>query len=147
MSATFLRFVLVGIVNTLVGLAVMLGLLNVAGLDYWLSTFIGNSLGAVVSYALNRSYTFKSDVHWWRGMLQFALVILVCYGIAYGIGMALVERVLPLIVPQVSQVWIDNLAVVAGMGMYTILNYIGQKRFVFGGGRQGTEAVLRSDEG
>lgn len=136
MSATFARFLLVGVVNTLVGLGIMLGLLNIAGLHYWLATFIGNCIGAAVSYVLNRSFTFRSEVHWWRGLLQFAVVILICYVIAYGLGMALVERVLPLLLPQVSRTWIDNLAVVAGMGMYTLLNYAGQKRYVFGGGKK-----------
>jgi|GEM_PF-321543 putative flippase GtrA len=140
MSAAFLRFLLVGVINTCVGLGIMLGLLNIAGLDYWTSTFIGNSLGAVVSYVLNRSYTFRSDVHWWRGIMLFAIVILACYLAAYGIGMALVERLLPLLMPQAGRAWIDNIAVFAGMGMYTLLNYAGQKRFVFGGGGSGRPA-------
>lgn len=132
MSRTFIKFLLVGVVNTLVGLGLMLLLLNAIGFTYWWSTFIGNTVGAIVSYSLNRSYTFRSDVVWWRGLLPFAIVILACYVIAYGLGMTIVEWILPLIVPQVSHTWIDNLAVVAGMGMYTILNFIGQRWFVFG---------------
>jgi putative flippase GtrA len=110
----------------------MLGFMNLAGFSYWLSTFIGNTVGAIVSYMLNRSYTFRSQVNWLRGLLLFAIVILSCYVIAYGLGMALVERLLPHLLPQAGREWIDNIAVLAGMGMYTVLNYFGQKHLVFG---------------
>ena len=36
---TFLRFVLVGVVNTLFGYAIMFGFYNLLHLDYWISSF------------------------------------------------------------------------------------------------------------
>ncbi|WP_430101061.1 GtrA family protein [Paenibacillus polymyxa] len=34
-------------------------LFNILETNYWLSTFIGNSVGATVSYFLNKRFTFK----------------------------------------------------------------------------------------
>lgn len=131
LKSTFLRFLLVGVINTAVGLGIMLGLLNLAGLGYWPSTLIGHAVGACVSYILNRSYTFRSDVHWLKGFLLFSLVVLTCYFISYGLGMAIVERALPILFPHAGSRLIENVAVVVGMGMYTVLNFLAQQRFVF----------------
>ncbi|UOK56276.1 GtrA family protein [Bacillus sp. OVS6] len=56
-----LKFILVGIMNTAAGLSAILLLLNVINVSYWLSTFLGNTIGAAVSYYLNRSFTFSSQ--------------------------------------------------------------------------------------
>ena len=130
-NSTFFRFLLVGIVNTIIGLSLMLALLNWAGIGYWLSTCIGNAAGACVSYVLNRTYTFRSDVLWWKGFVLFVLVVLGCYVISYGLGIALIERALPVIFPKASPKIIENTAIVAGMSMYTIINYFFQKKLVF----------------
>ena len=61
MNFQFVRFLMVGVANTIVGLSVMYLLLHLAGLSYWTSTFLGNSVGAVVSFFLNRSFTFRSQ--------------------------------------------------------------------------------------
>lgn len=68
---SFIRFLLVGIVNTAVGLSIMLFLMNALELSYWISTFIGNGTGAVTSFLLNRTFTFKSDIEWRRGVARF----------------------------------------------------------------------------
>lgn len=130
MKYSFVRFVMVGVVNTLVGLSVMYLLLNGLGLSYWLSTFIGNSVGACVSFLLNRRFTFRSDGSVLNGFIRFVAVILICYFLSYSIGKNLVPWLLSDYGSITSKVK-TNLAVLFSTFLYTILNYFGQKLFVF----------------
>jgi putative flippase GtrA len=130
MKYSFIRFIIVGVVNTIVGLSFMYLFLHAAGLSYWISTFLGNSLGACVSYLLNRNFTFKSQNPVSKSAIRFIIVILCCYFISYDLGKNLVSWVF-----SSSDIFNGKLktdfAVLVGTGMYTVLNYLGQKFFVF----------------
>jgi putative flippase GtrA len=130
MNYTFVRFIIVGIANTVVGLSVMYLLLHAAGLSYWMSTFLGNSVGACVSFFLNRSFTFKSDLSIPKSMIRFAAVILLCYFVSYYIGRNAVEMALINNHFFSASVRTD-IAVLLSTGLYTMLNYFFQKVFVF----------------
>lgn len=127
---SFVRFLLVGVFNTLVGLGISFLLFNLLDLGYWASTFLGNTIGAMVSYVMNKKFTFRSEVSvknsWWK----FMLVILCCYGASYGASMWMAQMVLR-IWPQAESVWLHNAAILAGNGLYTISNYLGHKYFTF----------------
>nr|WP_309100246.1 GtrA family protein [Fredinandcohnia onubensis] len=122
---TFIRFLLVGLINTIVGLSSIFLLLHVAGLSYWLSTFLGNSVGAIVSYLLNRRFTFNSKATFGRSIPLFILVILCCYFLSYSASKFVVDFIL---LPYTNEI-----AVLLGTGLYTISNYFGQKYIVFAG--------------
>lgn len=130
MKFTFVRFIMVGVVNTLVGLSVMYLLLHGFGLSYWISTFLGNSVGACFSFFLNRRYTFRSDVSVLQGLLRFIVVILICYFISYSIGENTVKWLLNNNDMITSKVKTD-LAVLISTFLYTMLNYLSQKLLVF----------------
>jgi putative flippase GtrA len=129
MNYTFVRFILVGMINTMVGLSVIYLLLHVGGLSYWMSTFLGNAVGAIVSFFLNRSFTFKSQSSVSKSMLRFAAVILFCYVISYSIGRNVVEFLLSNS-GLLSSIKTD-IAVFISTGLYTVLNYLCQKFIVF----------------
>ncbi|MGM0879194.1 MAG: GtrA family protein [Bacillota bacterium] len=124
---TFIRFLLVGFVNTSIGFSLILVLLNIFGLSYWFSTFIGNSLGALVSYTLNKNFTFKSEVDNKRGFTLFILVILGCYIISYQLGYKIIyeSNLINL------KLYRDELSVFIAAVIYTILNYFGQRYLTF----------------
>ncbi|MEH7304024.1 GtrA family protein [Neobacillus drentensis] len=130
MKFTLVRFIMVGLVNTMVGLSVMYLLLHGLGLSYWMSTFLGNSVGACVSFFLNRRFTFRSDVSVLNGLLRFVLVILICYFISYTMGENLVQWLLVNNDTITSRVKTD-LAVLISTFLYTMLNYLSQKLIVF----------------
>lgn len=127
---SFFRFLLVGVVNTFIGLSTMFLLLNLFGWTYWLATFTGNSIGAVVSYFLNRSFTFNSQLNVSEGMPKFVVVIFICYLISYSMSEVVADIV---IIPNwaASFVTQDELAILGGTVLYTLTNYLGQKSFVF----------------
>ncbi|MCM3585989.1 GtrA family protein [Mesobacillus maritimus] len=127
---SFYRFLIVGIINTVTGLTIMLSLLNWFGWSYWGATFTGNSIGAIVSYFLNRSFTFHSSVHPLEGIPKFIIVILVCYVLAFSVSEA-ISLIIPFPFSAVGFISRDEIAVIVGSGLYTFSNYLGQKVFVF----------------
>jgi putative flippase GtrA len=130
MSHSFFRFLLVGLINTFIGLSVMYILLHAAGFSYWVSTFGGNAAGACVSYVLNKSFTFRSTQSIQHTICRFFAVIGICYFLAYFIGIRsatwMMEKAADLPLTDV-----EDIAILFGTAFYTILNYFGQRQFVF----------------
>lgn len=120
------RFLLVGAANTLLS-ALLMFLLE--GLGYWPSTAIAYAAGAVLSFFLNRSFTFQSDAPFWPSVGKFAVNVAVCYLIAYSVAQPLVSLILSR--TAISAVWRERVAKVCGMGLYTCINYVGQRFFAF----------------
>ena len=134
-TGSFARFLVVGVFNTLAGLGTSFLLFNLLELDYWSSTFTGNTVGAVVSFTLNRTFTFRSSVpvrsSWWK----FALVTAWCYGLSYGLGLGLASWLSPLL-PAAADKLLSNGAILVGNGVYTISNYFGHKYVTFRAGKK-----------
>lgn len=124
---TFLRFVLVGIINTLFGTAIMFVFYNVFGLSYWLSSASNYFFGSILSYFLNKYYTFRYKKRDWKVVGRFALNIAACYLIAYGIAKPLIAALMSSFAVNVQ----ENVAMVCGMGLFVVLNYLGQRFFAF----------------
>lgn len=125
-DVSMLKFLLVGLGNTLLSTVLMFAL---EGLGFWLSTAIAYVAGAVMSFFLNRSFTFRSQETMGRSAVKFALNVAVCYLMAYGIAQPVMELLpQPVFVPAI---WWERLTKLVGMGLYTVLNYFGQRFFAF----------------
>lgn len=124
---TTLRFLLVGIINTLVGNGVMFLLYNLCGAGYAFSTVANYVVGSIVSYFLNKYYTFKQNKKSGKEVARFIITIIICYAIAYGAAKPLAY----LVFNGFSEKIKDNLAMLAGSGMFIVLNYFGQRFFTF----------------
>ncbi|MDF2726272.1 MAG: GtrA family protein [Paenibacillus sp.] len=129
-DSSFLRFLLVGVFNTIVGLTSIYILLHVAHIGYWPATFLGNTIGALVSYTLNKKFTFRSDAKVGGSMVRFLIVTLVCYGLSYGIGLV-GGQLVTTIVPWIPETRAHDVATLLGTGLYVITNYLGHKYFSF----------------
>lgn len=123
---SFFRFLLVGVGNTLLSLVLMFLLED---LGYWPSTAIAYAAGAVMSFFLNRRFTFRSDVSMGQAVWKFALNVVLCYVLGYGLARLLIPT--PTGVTAVPPIWFDRLRKLVGMGLYTLFNYLGQRFFVF----------------
>lgn len=121
------KFLLVGVLNTLVGNGLMFLLYNLAGWGYWPATAVSYTLASVMSYFLNRYFTFKYTQGGWQVVLRFALNIAVCYGLAYGLAKPLIR----LLLANAADVVRDNVAMLAGMCLFVGFNYLGQRFFAF----------------
>jgi len=71
----FLRFAAVGAVATAAHYAVLVALAELAGFDPVTATVCGFGVGAVVSYTLNRIYTFSVRPAYGRGLAKFLVVV------------------------------------------------------------------------
>lgn len=127
---TFLRFLLVGVVNTLVGTGIMFGLYNVFGCPYWISIAANYFFGGIVSYILNKRFTFRSTDSGVIEVVGFAVNVAVCCVIGYGVAKPIVVALFAGADTRLR----DNLAMLVGMGLYVVLNYFGQRLVVFGTG-------------
>ena len=92
----------------------------------------------VFSYFANKKLTFKVEDNNPKFVLRFAINIIVCYLVAYGVAKPLVRTLMagysqvigskigmePLAVEE-------NVAILFGMGYFVILNCMVQKFFVF----------------
>lgn len=124
---TVLKFLLVGLVNTMVGTAVMFLLYNLAGCPYWPSVCANYLCGGVVSYFLNKYFTFQNKERSWAQVGRFVVTVAVCMFIAYGFAKPAVRWALSGAGKKVQ----ENVAMLVGMCLYTALNYIGQRFFAF----------------
>ncbi len=122
-----IKFLIVGVVNTLVGTSVMFVFYNVFGFGYWVASASNYVVGSVVSFFLNKYFTFKSSKKSFREILYFVLNITICYVVAYGLTKPCVFYILKGTTDKVR----DNVAMFIGMGLFVILNYLGQRFVVF----------------
>lgn len=134
----FIKFCLVGVVNTLFGMAVMYGAYNLlpwvsmgfaadSSWPYWLSSAANYLFGSILSYFLNKYFTFKAHGGGWKEVLRFSVNIAVCWLAAYGAAKPLVLHLME----GASAALRDNVAMLVGTVLFTALNYLGQRFFAF----------------
>jgi putative flippase GtrA len=112
------RFGLVGLFNTAVGYATILGGLA-AGLNNVQANILGYAVGLAVSFVLNSKWTFRGKVDGDR-FLNYLLV----FAAAYTVNLCVLLSGLQLEIPA-------PLAHFAGLVAYTICFYFGSRSFVF----------------
>lgn len=123
----FWKFILVGIANTLFGSAIMFLFYNAFHFSYWVSSAANYVFGSILSYFLNKHFTFRKKGDTLKSVLRFTVNILLCYLLAYGIAKPLIARLLSSSTQSIQ----ENVAMLAGMVLFVAFNYIGQRFFVF----------------
>ncbi len=126
-NRTFLKFVFIGIINTLVGSGIMFLFYNVFHFTYWVSSASNYFLASILSYFLNRGFTFRNHTSVANTLPKFIINIVMCYLIAYGVAKPIISAVLT----SYTQIVQENIAMLLGMCIFTVLNYLGQRHFVF----------------
>lgn len=126
-DSTFGKFILVGIVNTILGTSIMFIAYNVLGFNYWISSLANYFLGSIFSYILNRIFTFKNTLLIKDTLPRFIINIVICYLVSYGLAKSLISYLLRDISINIQ----ENIAMLIGMSLFIGLNYIGQRFFVF----------------
>lgn len=127
MDKTFFKFIIVGIINTIVGAGIMFALYNLFHCSYWFSSIMNYVIGSIVSYFLNKYYTFESSKITRKEIIYFSLNIAVCFFIAYGLA----KPVALYILSDYSKAIQENTAMFIGMVIFTGLNYLSQRFIVF----------------
>ena len=122
-----MKFVMVGIVNTLIGTTIMFGFYNVFNLNYWISSASNYIIGSLVSYLLNKNFTFRFKEKGYYSLLRFIINILTCYLLAYGIAKPIMHWILS----DFNKTIQENLSMLLGMCLFVVFNYLGQRFFTF----------------
>lgn len=131
----FWKFIMVGILNTIVGMGLQFLFFNLCGWGEWFSSIVGYILGSILSYFLNKYFTFKNKEKGWKPIAKFALNIAVCYGLAYGIAIPITKWIcvansLTMFGWTVDK-FAGNASMLVGSCLFVAFNYIGQRFFAF----------------
>jgi len=116
-----LRFAVVGLINTLVALGVIFAMKWTLSLgDAW-ANLIGYGFGLIISFALNRRWTFRFQGPSLTAVWKFCGVVLAAYGLNLALVMAAVSSF------EVNSYVAQTLGVLP----YSLLTYFGFKHLVF----------------
>lgn len=116
----FFTYNVVGIANTIAGFSIVFSLMFL-GVSATLSNMIGYALGSILSYFLNKKYTFKTSAKSKIMAVKFFTVL----GIAYVLNFVTLQWLLTFMDPYLAQF----LSAV----VYTLSSFLLAKFFVFKG--------------
>lgn len=120
LSSSFLKFVVVGVTNTLGGYAFYSALL-VLGANYALALTLEYVAGIAYGFLLNKRWTFKSQGESSQQAWRFVALYGFIYVLNVTLLMLLVERCA--LSPYLAQISI--------LGFLTLLSFVVQKRWIF----------------
>ena len=83
--------------------------------------------GSILSYILNRHFTFKSQEKALNTLPKFVINISICYLLAYGLAKPFVRYILSEMTVNIQ----ENIAMLVGMVLFVGFNYVGQRFIVF----------------
>lgn len=124
---TMLKFIIVGIANTAFGMGIMFLFYNLFHFNYWVSSASNYIFGSILSYFLNKYFTFQNKSKDKRIIFRFVINITICYIVAYGVAQPVI-KILFNTFPKGTQ---DNIAMLAGTVFFVGLNYLGQRFWAF----------------
>ncbi|HAK68963.1 MAG TPA: GtrA family protein [Treponema sp.] len=127
LDKSLMKFLLVGVVNTLVGAGIMFLLYNVFHCSYWVSSIANYVVGGICSFFLNKFFTFGNREKSVRQVVLFVCTLIFCYLVSY-VG---ARRLMAHLLAGADVALRDNVSMAVGMVLYTLLNYILQKLIVF----------------
>lgn len=117
----FIKFGLVGILNTLLTLSLIFICSYVLNFYYLISNGIGYIAGFINSFLWNKYWTFRSKGSIFKEFIKFFKVFLICYGIQFFFVFTFV---------QVFKI-AESISQIIGMVIYTFVNFLLNKFFTF----------------
>lgn len=141
-SREFITYCLVGLVNTFVGIGTAFICLNIILLSYAISTGMSYVVGIVVSFHLNKKFTFKNTDKASMQFVKFFTTMLPAYIVSYWLGYNVGHfsaRFLPNVIFDFfanllnvkRSVVIDDYAVLISMAIYLVVGFSINKFIVF----------------
>lgn len=120
-STTLLKFLIVGIVNSSVGLAVIYACKLFLNFDDVVANMSGYAVGLTVSFFLNSRWTFRYRGNVWPAVARFLMVFLVAYVLNLFIVLLLIN----------SFAVNSYLSQAIGVPFYTVVFYVGSRWLAF----------------
>ena len=135
----FLKFLLVGVLNTLIGEGIVLLLTQPAGWKNFgwgpgAAAFVGTVIGSIVSYFLNKYFTFKNKEKGIKPAIRFTINIAACLLIrvlvATGVSELCKATEFTMFGMDVNT-FAGYLSWAVGACVFVACNYAGQRFFAF----------------
>jgi len=159
---TLVYYVIIGVLNFILCTAIMFLLFNICGFSDHIAPLFNYVLGSVIWYLSCRYILFPGKQSSGKQIVRFLAEVIVVYLISYYIVAPLLSRVL-LPIPKVRAFFSfggeeeamirGNCEMSIGAAAYAILNYFGQRYFVFSKryeirelAEESAEAILREEE-
>ncbi|MDR1719576.1 MAG: GtrA family protein [Dysgonamonadaceae bacterium] len=142
----FLKYGIVGVVNTLLTLTViwiimkwgygMYGEQRTPNHAMLVSNLVGYGAGIISSFIFNRNWTFKSKGDWKKGFIKFVAVFAVCYIVQLGVVLILNKSAVIASFKfsfQNKEYFLTSsyICQLIGNVCYTILNFLCNKYYTF----------------
>lgn len=135
------KFLLVGVINTLVGEGLKALFLALTPLGPLPASAISTALASILSYFLNRYFTFKYQGNSAKAIGRFILNIVVCYVLSHTLALLLLYPLLTGaedgwfaglgLLASSKKSAADYIATYAGSCLFVGFNYLGQRFFAF----------------
>lgn len=131
----FVRYAMVGALNTILTLVVIYACKDFFGINLWVSNAIGYVAGFVNSFLWNKLWVFHSTAGYLREAVKFIGGFLLCYGLQL-----LVTWLLTAHSPLTGSEWTlfgfvisgYGISTLIGMVVYTVANFFYNKMVTFG---------------
>ncbi len=121
LDLTWVRFLVVGLANTLVGLLIIYAGKWLIGLGDIVAYLVGYTCGLILSFLLNKRWSFRHDGSFGPALFKFSLVVLVAYSLNLGTTLIAIDTL-----------GINSyLAQALDVAPYTIVTYLGFRDFAF----------------
>lgn len=117
----FFRYLVVGVINTLLGYCIIFACMYLAGMTPEASNVAGYAVGLVVSYVLNRYYTFNNKQSRRGEILRFLAVFFVAYVSNFAVLLILIHRI---------GMHEGGSQIIAGL-VYVVASFLMNKYYVF----------------
>lgn len=130
----FIRFLVVGVLNTLVTLIVIFVCKSILEINEWVSNGIGYVAGVINSFLWNKQWVFHSSKKASHEAVKFSIGFLLCYGLQLLVCWSLTKPLgLGLLTWTVYGFTFTGYAVATliGMVIYTMANFIYNRLFTF----------------
>lgn len=135
---TLIYYLIVGVLNFIVCTGIMFMLFNMCGFSEHIAPIVNYALGSLIWYLACRYLLFRGTETTWQSMIRFTIEVLICYVLSYYIAAPLMSRWL-LDYESVRNIFdfggsdkiTGNFEMTVGAIVYAVVNYFGQRYFVF----------------
>lgn len=140
----FIRYALVGVMNTVLTLVVIYACKDFFGINEWVSNAVGYIAGFINSFLWNKLWVFNSSAGYLREAVKFFGGFILCYIIQLMATWLLAEHS-----PLSGREWIlfgfvisgYGIATLIGMIVYTAANFLYNRCITFRGGQGAEEDI------
>ena len=129
LDRSLLFYTLIGLSNTFLTMGLEFLLNNAFGLPYWWTTSIPFAITSITSFVFNRKFSFKSHGNFWNDMIKFYILFIACYLLAFYFAKPISMQLLSS--TNAAEKAVTNISIIVGQCVFTPLNYIGQRFWVY----------------